>query len=89
MSSSSPFSTSFQNKPTAIYDDIKYRCIVCLGLLVEPNQTECGHHGCKECFQNLVAEAGEKSVMCPVGEPDCGNINKVSSISSLVLCNVV
>lgn len=54
-------------RPTALSKDEKYKCVVCKQLMIEPNQTDCGHRGCAKCFTDLKV----KSAPCPVGEEDC------------------
>ena len=72
--------SSVINRPTPVSDDLRYKCIVCHCLIIDPYQTECGHRGCKSCFQNLIEQAGGNPVKCTVGEPDCENITLVSIV---------
>ena len=50
----------------------KWKCSYCQWIMKEPIQlTECGHRGCKECFESRAALATDGMMTCPVEECLC------------------
>lgn len=43
--------------------DVKYECPICLSILKEPCQTNCGHRFCRDCIHRWLRESGKR---CPI-----------------------
>lgn len=43
-----------QNVKTSDHLNFRYQCSVCLELLNNPHQDQCGHRLCLECYQRLL-----------------------------------
>lgn len=59
-----------------VYDientDPRVKCIFCRLIIKEPIQlTECGHRGCKGCFESRAADAIHDKMICPVEDCKC------------------
>ena len=69
----------------------RFKCIFCSQIVRDPIQlTECGHRGCRECFDLRAAKAADGNIACPVKdcENQITNIAKVGAFSFSIICTV-
>ncbi len=53
-----------------VHDVDKWKCPLCIKILLIPVQTLCGHRFCDACITEYIKQNGDPS-KCPVGESDC------------------
>jgi hypothetical protein len=46
----------------------RFKCSVCSLFIIEPQSVECGHRGCRSCYEELKSK---DNVFCPVGDEEC------------------
>jgi hypothetical protein len=52
--------------------EARWQCVYCQLVMKEPIQlTECGHRGCRGCFESRAAVAINGKMTCPVEECKC------------------
>ncbi|XP_050215765.1 uncharacterized protein LOC126666903 [Mercurialis annua] len=51
-------------QPVALHEESIFSCPVCMGSLIEPTSTRCGHIFCKECLQRSLKSLQNKCPTC-------------------------